>query len=74
LPAETRDGNRVTGKVQITGTNTGELRLPVPGIPAIPATGRQVKNAEEPTTVTMRDGKVADWEVEEVAMEVRQEY
>lgn len=60
------EGSHVTGTVQITGTHTGELRLPIPGIPAIPATGKQVNNAEEPITVTFRDDKIADWHVEQV--------
>jgi len=44
--------------INITGTQTGELNLPLPGIPKIPATGKQISLSEQPTTFTVKDGKV----------------
>ncbi len=38
----TVNGNQAAVKVQITGTNTGMLSLPLPGMMPIPATGMKV--------------------------------
>lgn len=51
-------GDMVTAMIQITGTQTHELNLPMPGIPKIPATGKHVSLPEELTTFTVRNGKV----------------
>ena len=59
-------GQQVQITVQLGGKNTGDLRLPVPGIPVIPATGKQVSLPREPLTFTFRDGKVADLHVEQI--------
>lgn len=53
-------GQQVFGKVQLTGKHTGELRLPIPGIAVIPATGKQVSLPAETITVSFRTGKVAN--------------
>ncbi len=59
-------GQQIFGKVQLTGKHTGELRLPIPGIPIIPATGKQVSLPAEPVVVTFRNGKIANYQVEQV--------
>jgi hypothetical protein len=60
-------GQQVHGKVQLTANHTGELRLPMPGIPAIPATGKHVSLPAEAVTFTFHNGKVANLQVEQVA-------
>jgi len=52
------NGNQVTMTFQITGTQTGELNLPMPGFQKLPATGKHVSLPKEPTTVTVKDGKM----------------
>jgi predicted ester cyclase len=52
------DGDIVTVMLQISGTQTGELNLPLPGIPKIPPTGKHVSLPEELTTFTVKNGKV----------------
>jgi SnoaL-like protein len=54
---DTSDG--AAGQVQISGTQTRDLALPVPGIPAIPPTGKRVSQPAERITVTARGAKIA---------------
>ena len=54
-----QNGDQVTLTMQITGTQTGELNLPMPGFPKLPATGKQVSLAKEPTTITVKDDKIS---------------
>jgi SnoaL-like protein len=56
----------VTYQVRITGTQTHDLVLPVPGIAPIPATGKRVSLPAEPNRVTLRGDKVATAESSEV--------
>lgn len=58
------NGDQVTVPLQITGTQTGELQLPMPGMPAIPASGKKVSLPSEPSTFTVKNGKLAKLEVE----------
>jgi hypothetical protein len=44
--------------VQITGTHTRGLVLPMPGIPPIPATGKSVSLPEEHITFTFKGDKI----------------
>src|SRR5438552_8953767 len=38
------DGNgSVKGTVQLSGTHTAELSVPIPGLPRVPATGKSIK-------------------------------
>jgi len=53
-----QDGDKVTCMFQITGTQTGELNLPMPGMPKIPPTGKRVSLPKEGMTFTFRDSKV----------------
>ena len=58
------NGDQVTAMLGITGTQTGELQLPMPGMPAIPASGKRVSLPAEPSTFTVKNGKLAKLEVE----------
>ncbi len=59
-------GNQVHCTVQLVGKHTRDLRLPVPGMPVIAATGKEVSLPREPITFTFRNEKVADVHVEQV--------
>ena len=52
-------GDQVTMVSQITGTQTGELSLPMPGMPPIPASGKKIALPKEPTTYTVKNGKLS---------------
>ena len=52
-------GEKVTGAVQITGTHTRDLVLPIPGMPPIPATGKKVSLPEEQLEFTFKGEKIA---------------
>jgi predicted ester cyclase len=53
-----QEGDQVTTIFQITGTHTGELNLPMPGFPKLPATGKHVSLPKEPMTITLKEGKI----------------
>ncbi len=57
-------GGRYVVKTRISGTHTGTLALP--GMPAIPATGKKVQLPEETQTMTIANGKVSKIEVNNV--------
>ena len=52
-------GDKVTVNFQISGTQTGELNLPMPGFPKVPATGKHVSLPKEGMTFMVRDGKIS---------------
>jgi predicted ester cyclase len=52
-------GDKVTAVLQITGSQTRELRLPLPGMQPIPASGKHVSLPREPVTFTIKDGKIS---------------
>jgi len=56
-------GDQVTAAIEITGTHTQELRLPIPGIPPVPATGRKLKLPTQTGTFTVKDGKITRVEI-----------
>jgi hypothetical protein len=58
------ESGKVFGKVQLSGDHTGELRLPIPGIPVVPATGKHFSLPAEPVIVSFRDEKIANYAVE----------
>lgn len=60
------NGNDVEGTVEITGTQSGELALPIPGIPRVPATGKKVRLPKEKVELTVRDGQITSLKVENV--------
>lgn len=60
------NGSHTTGTVKLTGTHRGELNLPMPGFPRVPATGNAIANPTEHVEVTVEDGKITQWQVESV--------
>ena len=61
------DGDKVLAMLQITGTQTKELKLPMPGLPTIPPTGKHISLPKEQTTFTVKDGKITRIETSGVA-------
>ena len=56
---EVEQGDTVVAAVQITGTHTRDLVLPMPGMPRIPATGKRVSTPVEHITFTFKGDKIA---------------
>lgn len=56
--------NIVYATVEVTGTHTGTLS--VPNGPELAPTGRTFRNPVERIAITVRDGKAAEWVVEQV--------
>jgi hypothetical protein len=54
----------IEGTVEITGTQTGELALPIPGIPRVPATSKKVRLPKEKVELTVRNGQLTSLKVE----------
>ena len=60
----TVNGNQAKVEVQVTGTNTGPLSLPMPGLPEnIPPTGKKA-SAKDAFVVTVEGDKVSRLEVD----------
>lgn len=57
------DGDVVTVTLRVTGTQTGELKVPMPGIPILPASGKQVSLPGEISMFTVKNGKLARLDV-----------
>jgi predicted ester cyclase len=60
------NGEQVTATFQITGTQTGELSLPMPGFPKFPASGKHVSLPKEAITITLKNGKISRMEAAKV--------
>jgi len=59
----TVNGNEATVKVQLSGTNTGTLSMPLPGMPSsIPPTGKKV-SVPDAFVVTVQGDKVSQMQV-----------
>jgi hypothetical protein len=56
------EGDVVTLNTAITATHTGPLAL-IPGVPAVPATGKRIQIPEERQTCTIREGKLTRLEI-----------
>lgn len=56
--AETSEGNRVEGTVQITGVQTESFILPALGLPPIPQTAKSISLPSEVWSYTVRDGVI----------------
>lgn len=56
---EVEQGDKVVAAIQITGTHTGDLVLPIPGMPPIPATHKKVSLPEEHMEFTFKGDKIA---------------
>ena len=59
-------GDTVTVVMQITGTQTRTISAPMPGLPDVPVTGKHFKLPEEPSRVTVKDGKITSFTSEPV--------
>jgi predicted ester cyclase len=57
------NGNQATVKAMWSGTHTGTLSLPMPGMPGIPPTGKKV-SVKDAYTVTVQGDKVSHMRVE----------
>ena len=57
------NGDVVTVDLQVSGTQTGELSLPMPGLPKLPPSGKKVSLPKEPSTFTVKNGKVSRLDV-----------
>jgi len=62
----TVNGNQATVKAQWSGTQTGALSLPMPGMPSIPPTGRKV-SVKDAYVITVQGDKVSHMRVESPA-------
>ena len=62
----TVNGNQATVKAQVSGTNTGPLSLPMPGMPSIPPTGKKV-SVPDTYIVTVQGDKVSHFQVDSPA-------
>jgi predicted ester cyclase len=62
----TVNGNQATVKAQWSGTNTGPLSLPVPGMPTVPPTGKKV-SVKDAYVVTVQGDKISHMQVESPA-------
>ncbi len=62
----TVNGNEATVKAQWSGTNTGPLSLPMPGMATIPATGKKV-SVKDAYVVTVKGDKVSHMRVDSPA-------
>ena len=62
----TVNGNEATVKAVWSGTNTGPLSLPIPGMAPIPATGKKV-SVKDTYVVTVQGEKVSHLKVESPA-------
>ena len=59
----TAEGNQATVQAIWSGTNKGPLNLPMPGLPSIPPTGKQV-SVKDTYIVTVQGDKVSRLEVD----------
>ena len=62
----TVNGNQATVKAKWSGTNSGPLSLPMPGMPTIPATGKKV-SVKDAYIITVQGDKVSHMQVESPA-------
>jgi predicted ester cyclase len=62
----TVNGNQATVKAQWSGTQTGALSLPMPGMPSIPPTGKKV-SVKDAYVIAVQGNKVSHMRVESPA-------
>ena len=60
------NGDQATVKAMWSGTNTGPLSLPMPGMPTIPPTGKKV-SVKDTYIVTVKGDKVSHFQVDSPA-------
>ena len=61
------NGDKVTVDMRITGTQTKELSLPMPGFPKVPASNKKVSLPSQPGTFTVKNDKLVSLEVKDVS-------
>jgi hypothetical protein len=54
-----QNGDKVTAMFQITGTQTRDLELPMPGFHKFPASGKHIALPKEGITITIKNGKIS---------------
>lgn len=62
----TVNGNQATVKAKVSGTQTGTLSLPIPGMPTVPPTGKKV-SVPDAYVVTVQGDKVSHVRVDSPA-------
>ena len=62
----TVNGNQATVKVNISGTHTGTLSMPIPGMPSVPPSGIKVW-VRDAFIVTVKGDKVSHMQVDSPA-------
>ncbi len=62
----TVNGDQATVRVRWSGTQSGPLSLPLPGMPTLPPTGKKV-SVKDAYVLTVRDDKVSHMHVESPA-------
>jgi predicted ester cyclase len=62
----TVDGDKATVKAMWSGTNSGPLSLPIPGMPAIPPSGKKV-SVKDSYIVTVKGDKVSHMQIDSPA-------
>lgn len=60
-------GSSVVLTLRSTGTQTGDLVIPVPGLPLVPATGKSISLPDQPTRATIRGNQVTSITIQPVA-------
>ena len=60
------NGEQMTARFQITGTHTGEISLPMPGFPKVPASGKHVSLQKKSITISLNNGKISRLEAAKV--------
>ena len=60
------NGDKVTVVMQITGTQTKDLTLPMPGFPKIPASNKKVSLPNQPGTFTVNGDKLVSLDIKDV--------
>ena len=62
----TVNGNQASVKAQVSGTNTGPLSLPMPGMPTVPPTGKKV-SVKDAFVVTVQGDEVSRLQIDSPA-------
>jgi predicted ester cyclase len=59
-------GNQATVKARVSGTHTGTLSMPIPGMPTVPPTGKKV-SVPDAYVVTVQGDKISHMKVDSPA-------
>ncbi len=58
------DGDKIHTTTQLAGTHTGDWDLSIMGMGVIPATGKSFSNPKESGVMTVKNGKIATYNIE----------